>query len=131
MKKDLETREDVKLLVSSFYDKVRKDDVLGPFFKEAIKDWDEHIERLTTFWEASLFLKTKYTGNPLETHIKVDADHNHSISQVQFGLWLNLWFQTIDELFEGDYAQNAKFKARKMGSFLYLKIFEAREHSKP
>jgi len=130
MKKDLETREDVKLLVSSFYDKVRKDDVLGPFFKEAIKDWDEHIERLTTFWEASLFLKTKYTGNPLETHIKVDADHNHSISQVQFGLWLNLWFQTIDELFEGDYAQNAKFKARKMGSFLYLKIFEARAQSK-
>lgn len=127
MKKDLETREDVKLLVSSFYDKVRKDDVLGPFFKEAIKDWDEHIERLTTFWEASLFLKTKYTGNPLETHIKMDADHNHSISQVQFGLWLNLWFQTIDELFEGDFAQNAKFKARKMGSFLYLKIFEARE----
>lgn len=127
MKKDLETREDVKLLVSSFYDKVRKDDVLGPFFKEAIKDWDEHIERLTTFWEASLFLKTKYTGNPLETHIKMDADHNHSISQVQFGLWLNLWFQTIDELFEGDFAQNAKFKARKMGSFLYLKVFEARE----
>lgn len=127
MKKDLETREDVKLLVSSFYDKVRKDDVLGPFFKEAIQDWDEHIERLTTFWEASLFLKTKYTGNPLETHIKMDADHNHSISQVQFGLWLNLWFQTIDELFEGDFAQNAKFKARKMGSFLYLKIFEARE----
>ena len=126
MKKDLETREDVKLLVSSFYDKVRKDDVLGPFFKEAIKDWDEHIERLTTFWEASLFLKTKYTGNPLETHIKMDADHNHSISQVQFGLWLNLWFQTIEELFEGDFAQNAKFKARKMGSFLYLKIFEAR-----
>lgn len=126
MKKDLQTREDVKLLVASFYDKVRADPVLGPFFKEAIKDWDEHIERLTTFWEASLFLKTKYTGNPLETHIKVDADHQHSITQVQFGLWLNLWFQTIDELFEGDYAQNAKFKARKMGSFLYLKIFEAR-----
>ena len=126
MKKDLQTREDVKLLVASFYDKVRADTVLGPFFKEAIKDWDEHIERLTTFWEASLFLKTKYTGNPLETHIKVDADHQHSITQVQFGLWLNLWFQTIDELFEGDYAQNAKFKARKMGSFLYLKIFEAR-----
>ena len=129
MKKDLENREDVYLLVASFYKKVRQHDTLGPFFNGVIKNWDEHLERLTTFWEASLFLKTKYTGNPLETHVKVDADNNHKISELHFGLWLNLWFQTIDELFEGDYAQNAKFKARKMGSFLYLKMFEARSNS--
>ena len=126
MKKDLETRDDVYLLVSSFYIKVRKDEVLAPFFNDVIKDWDAHLERLTTFWEASLFLKTKYTGNPLETHIKVDADNKNTITEQHFGLWLNLWLETIDELFEGDFAQNAKFKARKMGSFLYLKIFEAR-----
>ncbi|GAL62599.1 group III truncated hemoglobin [Algibacter lectus] len=126
MKKDLETRDDVYLLVSSFYVKVRKDELLAPFFNDVIKDWDAHLERLTTFWEASLFLKTKYTGNPLETHIKVDADNKNTITEQHFGLWLNLWLETIDELFEGDFAQNAKFKARKMGSFLYLKIFEAR-----
>lgn len=126
MKKDLENREDVYLLVTSFYKKVREDDVLGPFFNGVIKNWDEHLKRLTTFWEASLFLKTKYTGNPLEAHVKIDADSNHKISELHFGLWLNLWFQTIDELFEGDFAQNAKFKARKMGTFLYLKMFEAR-----
>ncbi|MWW25183.1 group III truncated hemoglobin [Algibacter lectus] len=126
MKKDLETRDDIYLLVSSFYIKVRKDEVLAPFFNDVIKDWDAHLERLTTFWEASLFLKTKYTGNPLETHIKVDADNKNTITEQHFGLWLNLWLETIDELFEGDFAQNAKFKARKMGSFLYLKIFEAR-----
>ena len=126
MKKDLETRDDIYLLVSSFYIKVRKDEVLSPFFNDVIKDWDAHLERLTTFWEASLFLKTKYTGNPLETHIKVDADNKNTITEQHFGLWLNLWLETIDELFEGDFAQNAKFKARKMGSFLYLKIFEAR-----
>ena len=51
---------------------------------------------------------------------------NNSITELHFGLWLNLQFQTIDELFEGDYAENAKRRARKMGSFLYLKIFEAR-----
>ncbi|MDO7135751.1 group III truncated hemoglobin [Algibacter lectus] len=126
MKKDLETRDDIYLLVSFFYIKVRKDEVLSPFFNDVIKDWDAHLERLTTFWEASLFFKTKYTGNPLETHIKVDADNKNTITEQHFGLWLNLWLETIDELFEGDFAQNAKFKARKMGSFLYLKIFEAR-----
>lgn len=126
-KKDIKTREDIFLLVSSFYGKIRKDKVLGPFFSNAIKNWDEHLDRLTTFWESSLFLKTKYLGNPLEAHTKVDAENDNRITELHFGLWLNLWFQTIDELFEGDYAENAKHRARKMGTFLYLKIFEARE----
>jgi hemoglobin len=125
-KNDLITRSDVFLLVSKFYEKVRKDVILGPFFNNTIKDWDAHIQHLTTFWESSLFLKTKYHGDPLAAHLKVDAYHNNSITELHFGLWLNLWFQTIDALFEGDYAENAKRLARKMGTFLYLKIFEAR-----
>ena len=125
-KKDIQNREDVFLLVSEFYKKVRIDSVLGPFFNTVISDWDEHIQRLTTFWESSLFLKTRYTGNPLQAHIKVDKDNNNSITELHFGLWLNLWYQTIDELFVGDYAENAKRRARKMGTFLYLNIFQSR-----
>lgn len=125
-KTDIKNRQDIFKLVTSFYAKVRKDEVLGPFFNDTIDDWDSHLEHLTTFWESSLFLKTKYYGNPLEAHVRVDKTHNNSITDVHFGLWLNLWFQTIDELFKGDYAENAKRRARKMGTFLYLKIFEAR-----
>lgn len=127
MKQDIKTRDDVFLLVSSFYVKVRKDAVLGPFFNNVITDWDAHIHRLTDFWESSLFLKTKYLGNPLAVHVKVDQENNNSISELHFGLWLNLWFETIDELFMGDYADNAKQRARKMGTFLYLNIFQARQ----
>ena len=126
-KKDIKTRADVFLLVSSFYEKVKKDAVLGSFFNEAIVDWDAHLDRLTSFWESSLFLKTKYLGNPLEVHVKVDQAHNNTITELHFGLWLNLWFQTIDQLFEGENANIAKRRARKMGTFLYLKIFEARQ----
>ena len=57
----------------------------------------------------------------------MDKAHNNTITELHFGLWLNLWFQTIDELFEGEYAENAKSRARKMSTFLYLKIFEARQ----
>ncbi|TNJ42433.1 group III truncated hemoglobin [Tamlana fucoidanivorans] len=126
-KKDLKTRADVYLLVSSFYDKIREDKELGPFFNNLIQDWPAHIENLTDFWESSLFLKTRYLGNPLEAHVKVDRENNHCITERHFGLWLNLWFETINELFEGDYAENAKHRARKMGTFLYMKIFEARQ----
>lgn len=127
-KSDIKTRDDVYLLVSSFYKKVRKDDVLGPFFNDVIKDWDTHLEKLTSFWESSLFLRTRYYGDPLEAHIKVDKENKNAITEMHFGLWLNLWFQTIDELFQGDYAENAKRRARKMGTFIYLKVFEARQN---
>lgn len=127
MKKDIKTREDVFLLVSTFYKKVRKDEQIGYFFNNAIKNWDEHLERLTNFWESSLFLRGKYLGDPLVAHAKVDKENNSTITEFHFGIWLNLWYETIDELFEGDYAQNAKRRARKMSTFLYLKIFEARQ----
>lgn len=130
-KKDIENREDVFLLVSEFYKKVRKDPVLGPFFNRVIQDWEAHIERLTTFWESSLFmtknLEHRYHGNPLEVHIEVDRQNDHAITQVHFGLWLNLWFETLDELFEGEYTENAKNRARKMGTFLFMSIFQARQ----
>jgi hemoglobin len=126
-KNDIRNRDDIVLLVSKFYEKVRKDNVLGPFFNKTIKDWNTHLNHLTTFWESSLFLKTKYSGNPLEAHVRLDADNNYTITELYFGLGLNLWFETIEELFEGDYAENAKHRARKMGTFLYLKIFEARQ----
>ena len=130
-KKDINTRADIFLLVSKFYEKVKTDKILAPFFNETINDWNLHIEHLTTFWETSLFmtrkLDQKYTGNPLEAHIKVDKQFNHSIDNLHFGIWLNLWYQSIDELYEGNYADNAKRRARKMGTFMYLKIFEARQ----
>lgn len=126
-KTDIRNREDVYLLVSSFYKKVRKNDTLGPFFNDVIQDWDAHLENLTSFWESSLFLKTKYYGNPLEAHERVDNENDNSITELHFGIWLNLWFQTIEELFEGDYAENAKRRARKMGTFLYMQIFAARQ----
>ncbi len=127
MKNDIKTREDVFLLVSTFYKKVRNDEQIGYFFNNAIKDWDEHLDKLTTFWESNLFLRGRYMGDPLAAHAKVDKENNNTITEFHFGIWLNLWYETIDELFEGDYAQNAKLRARKMSTFLYLKIFEARQ----
>ena len=73
-KKDINTREDVAQLVDFFYIKVRQDTTLGPVFNNTITDWPTHLNHLTTFWESSLFfsrkLEYKYSGNPLEVHVK-------------------------------------------------------------
>ncbi|PRZ24978.1 group III truncated hemoglobin [Flavobacterium granuli] len=126
MRKTIENRDDLTLLVHSFYDKIRADKEIGFFFNETISDWDEHLEKLTDFWEMNLFGGKKYKGNPIAAHNKVDEHFDHRISPNEFGIWLNLWFATLDELFEGENVEILKRRARKMGTFLYMNIFENR-----
>ncbi len=47
MKTDIKNREDVSLLINTFYKKIRKDEILGPIFNGIITDWDAHLVLLT------------------------------------------------------------------------------------
>ena len=40
MKKEIQSREDVALLVQQFYAKIRADSEIGFYFNETIKNWD-------------------------------------------------------------------------------------------
>ena len=126
MLRDLENRADVYKLVSAFYTEVRKDELLGPIFNRHIIDWPEHLERLTDFWETNLFYVAKFKGNPMQVHQKVDAAENYTINELHFGIWLNLWFKTLDSLFEGEKSNIAKNRARNMGTFFHINIFQAK-----
>ncbi len=126
MKKEIENRNDVFNLVDTFYIKVRANKLLGPIFERHIHDWPAHLERLTDFWEGNLFFIRKFKGNPLLKHQIVDAEANYSINEQHFGVWLNLWFETVDQLFEGEKANIAKNRARNMGTFFHVNIFNAR-----
>lgn len=126
MKKDIKNRADVAVLVHSFYDKIRADDEIGSYFNEMITDWDSHLEKLTDFWEMNLFGGKIYKGNPLEAHNKADEHFHGKISSNEFGIWLNLWFATLEELFEGENVEILKRRARKMGTFLMVSIYENR-----
>ena len=130
MKQDIQTREDISKLVRTFYPKVRENDLLGPIFNSLIKDWETHLELLTDFWETNLFFVKKYTGNPLEKHVKVDRTYNYTINELHFGTWINIWHQTIDELFVGEVAQLAKNRARNMSTFMNIEIFKSRSENK-
>lgn len=127
MRKEIENREDIALLVRSFYTKIRADKEIGFYFNEMISDWEEHLEKLTDFWESNLFPIRKYKGNPIEAHNKVDEHFHNAITSNEFGIWLNLWLATIDELYEGENADTLKRRARKMATFLFLNIFENRK----
>ena len=129
MKKKIESREDLSLLVRTFYSKIRKDALLGPIFNGIITDWETHLELLTDFWETNLFFKRKYFGNPMHAHIEVDKKVGGSINELHFGTWINLWHETINDLFEGETAIVAKNRARNMATFIHLNIFNARNEA--
>ena len=126
LKKELDNRENISLLVNTFYGKIRKDEMLGPIFNGIIKDWPEHLDRLTDFWETNLLFTRKYKGNPLEVHNNVDRQMEQIITMEHFGRWLQLWLNTIDELFTGKNAEVAKLRARKMSTIMFLSIFNSR-----
>jgi len=122
--KDIENRKDVHMLVRTFYDQIRKDEELGPIFNGQIHDWESHLERLTDFWETNLMAVRSFKGNPLLKHKILDAKNNYEIENYHFGIWLRHWITTINKLFAGEKAELAKNRARKMGTFMYFKLFE-------
>ena len=127
MKKQIENRTDVEFLVHQFYAKIRDDEEIGFYFNTIIKDWEKHLEKLTDFWDTNLFAVKKYKGNPHMVHNEVEAHFDGNITADVFGIWLNHWFQTIDEYFEGENADTLKRRARKMSTFLYMSMFEHRK----
>ena len=126
MIKEIENRADLRLLVERFYTKIRADEEIGFFFNETITNWEEHLEKLTDFWEMNVFGTRKFTGNPIVAHNTVDKKFDQQISSNIFGIWLNLWFATIDEMFIGENAEILKRRAQKMSTFLFMNIFESR-----
>jgi hemoglobin len=84
----------VRKVITSFYDKVRSDAVLGPVFAEAIgDDWDPHIERIVLFWLTATRLKRGYDGRRfMPAHLG-----NGSIRADQLPRWLELFRNTAAE----------------------------------
>lgn len=124
----IENRKDIELLVNTFYAKIRKDYLLGKIFDDHIAEdkWPVHLSKLADFWETNLFAISKFKGNPTQKHIQVDANLDYSIEQKHFGHWIQLWFETIDELFVGELADKAKNAARRMSTVQYLTIWQNR-----
>jgi hemoglobin len=119
--KDVTSREDVELLVRSFYTKVRKNDTLGYIFDDIIKiDWEHHIPILVDFWETMLLDTDSYKRNAMAEHFKVNQ--KIKLEPLHFSTWLTLFDQTVDELFSGQKARLAKKRAHSIGQIMLLKM---------
>lgn len=127
MSKEILNLDDVKLLVDSFYSKVQKDELLKNIFNNVIKDrWPEHLEKMYTFWQTVLLDEHTYYGAPFVPHANLPVDKKH------FDRWLALFYKTLDELFVGEKAEEARWRATKMAQMFQLKIAHYQQtNSKP
>jgi hemoglobin len=123
---DILTEEDIKLLVNSFYDKVKKDQIIGYIFNDIIgEDWSHHLPIMYQFWGMVLLNNAGYTGNPVKKHI--DLDKQIPLKQEHYNQWLKLWEETINGLFDGEIAETAKKRAQAMIQLIDIKVQMARD----
>ncbi len=109
MKKQLENRDDVILMVDDFYAKVRQDPSIGPIFTDIAKvDWEQHLPKLYNFWCDLLFGEQNYRGRPFPPHIPLNLERQH------FERWLYLFIETVDAHFEGLKAEEVKQRALRI-----------------
>lgn len=105
-KMDINTVVDIEKLVFTFYDKVRANEILFAVFNPIVKDnWPAHLAKMVKFWSTLLLYTHEYNSDPLTKHIALPLTKEH------FEIWIGLFHETLDELFEGEIAENAKKRA--------------------
>ena len=118
---DIENRGDIEKLINSFYDKVKRDEVIGFIFNDVAKvNWEKHLPVMYGFWENIIFFKNTYNGNPMLVHIHLNEIIK--LRKEHFERWLQLLTNTVDELFEGEKAALAKEKAISIATIMKTKI---------
>jgi hemoglobin len=98
----------VGLLVATFYDRARRDDLIGPVFEAAVEDWDEHIAKITDFWSSVMLRTGRYSGHPMRPHLILPLTGAH------FDRWLDLFEATARETCPPEIAEAFIVRARRI-----------------
>lgn len=119
--RDIQTREDLHLLMSAFYVKLLQDPQVNYIFTEVAKiDLEPHLVELVDFWEQMLFNTGSYRKNVLQIHM--DINNKIKLSEAHFAIWLNYFNLTIDENFTGKTAENMKTRALSIATVMKIKM---------
>ena len=110
---DLTDRADIVRLVDAFYDRVRADAILSPIFDGIARvDWAVHLPKMYDFWESVLFGRAVFKGNPLVVHRELAG--RAALTSTEFDRWIQLFQSSVDDLFVGSCADEAKSRASRI-----------------
>lgn len=110
----LASKSDTDELVVRFYQRATTDLLIGHFFADL--DMAHHLPRIQAFWAMVLLGEPGYHGDTMTAHIRL---HERSpMSTAHFERWLELWDRTVDDLFIGNKATEAKQRARTIAAVM-------------
>lgn len=123
MKKEIENREDLLLLVTKFYERLLADTSISYLFTDVAKiDLKHHLPVLVDFWESILFQSGTYQKNAMQPHMVL---HQKSpLTKHHFETWLRYFNETVDELFSGNNTFIIKERALSIATVMKIKLLQ-------
>ncbi len=113
-RESLGTADEIRQFVYLFYDRVRKDEQLGPVFDRHIHDWNAHLDKMVQFWSSMLLGTGTYSGTPMPKHVALP-----NVTGELFGRWLELFRDTMNTLENQALAQRAELFAHRIARSLW------------
>lgn len=122
---DINSRIDIDQLIRAFYEKALTDDVIGYLFTDVAQlNIVTHLPVIADFWEMVLLGSPTYQKNPIPVHLALNK--KSPLLPMHFARWLLLWQQTVDELFVGNTAEQAKIRAISIATVMQTKIWQGK-----
>lgn len=122
-KHDIQSFEDCHRLVERFYEHLLNSEIAYIFIEVAKIDLIPHVEVVAKFWAQLLLGLPGYSGNPMQPHLILAQ--KTPLGDQEFSIWLKLFNQSVDELYSGPIAEQAKTRAMHIASVMKFKLQKA------
>lgn len=118
---DIQNQDDLYILVADFYQKLLSDASISYIFTDVVKiHLEEHLPILVTFWSQAILGTGGYSKNLTQIHL--DIDEKEHLTPELFKIWLNHFFNTVDENFKGENSEKIKTQALNIATVMQIKI---------
>jgi hemoglobin len=112
-KTDILSPADITKLIKTFYDKLLVSSIKHYFVHLNL---NEHLPRVDSFWNATIFPEYAYGQNLMERRAQMN------LQKEDFKIWLALFWETVDELYSGENAEVTKNRAASIAYIMQKKL---------
>lgn len=114
-KTDILSPTDITKLIKTFYDKLLVSSIKHYFVNLNL---EEHLPRVDSFWNATLFPEHAYATNLIEKHMYLP------LQKEDFKIWQGLLWEAADELFSGPNTDTVKNRAASIAYIMQKKLLK-------
>lgn len=122
---DVQTQEDIYIIVDEFYKKLFADERISYIFTEVMQihlHLEEHLQMLVKFWSQGILGTGGYFNNVTQMHL--DLDMKSRLSKELFEIWLEHFEAAINENFSGFNCERMKNMAHNLSTIMQIKIVQ-------